>query len=155
MRSFEHESQPLAARLVPRLFLTSNVVFIAINGLVGLSLAPRGWLATLPVTGYVLGSAISTLPVARMQVRLGRKRSFQIGLVVAALSAMLCAYAAASQSFWMRGRHAERRVPCRQCVAVPLCRAGTGRPLSRIARQPVFIVAVVSVRCRSWRSARC
>ena len=30
------------------LFLTNNVVFIAINGLVGLSLAPAGWMATLP-----------------------------------------------------------------------------------------------------------
>jgi len=33
------------------LFLTNNVVFIAINGLVGLALAPLGWMATLPVTG--------------------------------------------------------------------------------------------------------
>ena len=31
------------------LFLTNNVTFIAINGLVGLSLAPLGWMATLPV----------------------------------------------------------------------------------------------------------
>ncbi len=29
------------------LFLTNNVVFIAINGLVGLQLAPVGWMATL------------------------------------------------------------------------------------------------------------
>ncbi len=91
----------LLLALCQGLFLTNNVVFIAINGLVGLSLAPQGWLATLPVTGYVLGGALSTLPVARMQLRLGRKRSFQIGLVVAALSALLCAYAAASQNFWL------------------------------------------------------
>ena len=31
------------------LFLTNNVTFIAINGLVGLQLAPNAWLATLPV----------------------------------------------------------------------------------------------------------
>jgi len=83
------------------LFLTNNVVFIAINGLVGLSLAPQGWLATLPVTGYVVGSAASTVIVARMQARLGRKRSFQIGLVVAAGTAALCAHAAARQDFWL------------------------------------------------------
>lgn len=83
------------------LFLTNNVTFIAINGLVGLALAPFGWLATLPVTGYVVGAALSTAPVARSQRRLGRKRSFQIGLVVAALSAGLCAWAAASQQFWL------------------------------------------------------
>ena len=83
------------------LLLTNNVVFIAINGLVGLALAPQGWLATLPVTGYVVGSALSTLPVAHLQARVGRKRSFQIGLVVGALSAGLCAYAAATQDFWL------------------------------------------------------
>ena len=42
------------------LFLTNNVTFIAINGLVGLSLAPVGWMATLPVMGYVVGGALST-----------------------------------------------------------------------------------------------
>ena len=31
------------------LFLTNNVTFIAINGLVGLSLAAYGWMATLPM----------------------------------------------------------------------------------------------------------
>ena len=33
------------------LFLTNNVTFIAINGLVGLRLAPSPWMATLPVMG--------------------------------------------------------------------------------------------------------
>lgn len=83
------------------LFLTNNVTFIAINGLVGLALAPFGWLATLPVTAYVVGAAVSTAPVARSQRHLGRKRSFQIGLVVAALSAGICAWAAVSQQFWL------------------------------------------------------
>jgi MFS family permease len=82
-------------------FLTNNVVFVAINGLVGLSLAPAGWLATLPVMGYVVGSALSSVLVARTQLRYGRKRSFQLGLVVAALSAALCAYAATSRNFWL------------------------------------------------------
>ena len=83
------------------LFLTNNVVFIAINGLVGLSLAPLGWMATLPVTGYVVGGALSTGLVARLQRRHGRKRSFQVGLVVAVLSAALCAYAAFAGNFWL------------------------------------------------------
>ena len=47
------------------LFLTNNVVFIAINGLVGFSLAPLGWMATLPVMGYVVGGALSTGLVAK------------------------------------------------------------------------------------------
>lgn len=83
------------------LFLTNNVTFIAINGLVGLNLAPLGWMATLPVMGYVVGGALSTGIVARTQSRFGRKTSFQLGLLVAVLSALLCCYAAYSRNFWL------------------------------------------------------
>ena len=83
------------------LFLTNNVTLIAINGLVGFSLAPLGWMATLPVMGYVVGGAFSTGLVAKTQHRFGRKTSFQMGLVVACLSALLCAYAAWSRNFWL------------------------------------------------------
>ncbi|QHE88667.1 MFS transporter [Hydrogenophaga sp. BPS33] len=83
------------------LFLTNNVVFIAINGLVGLALAPFGWMATLPVMGYVVGGALSTPLVARTQSALGRKASFQIGLLVALGSALLCAWAVMDRNFWL------------------------------------------------------
>jgi MFS family permease len=83
------------------LFLTNNVVFIAINGLVGFSLAPAGWMATLPVMGYVVGGALSTGLVARSQARWGRQRSFQLGLAVAFFSALMCAAALALGSFWL------------------------------------------------------
>ncbi len=83
------------------LYLTNNVTFIVINGLVGLSLAPLGWMATLPIMSYVVGGALSTWLVARTQSRLGRKTSFQLGLAVAVASALLCAYAAYSKNFWL------------------------------------------------------
>ncbi len=83
------------------LFLTNNVVFIAINGLVGLSLAPFGWMATLPIMGYVVGGAASTVLVAQTQMRYGRKHSFQLGLLVAMVSALACFYAAYSKNFWL------------------------------------------------------
>ena len=83
------------------LFLTNNVTFMAINGLVGLSLAPFGWMATLPLMAYVVGGALSTPLVAYTQRRLGRKASFQWGLGVAVLSALLCCYAAYSKNFWL------------------------------------------------------
>lgn len=82
-------------------FLTNNVAFIAINGLVGLSLAPYGWMATLPVMAYVVGGALCTGPVAWTQARFGRKVSFQLGLAVALGSALLGALAAHLQSFWL------------------------------------------------------
>jgi MFS family permease len=83
------------------LFLTNNVTFIAINGLVGLSLSPVAWMATLPVMGYVVGGAFSTSIVAKTQNYFGRRRSFQLGLLVAVFSALLCAYAAISRNFWL------------------------------------------------------
>ncbi len=83
------------------LFLTNNVAFIAINGLVGLRLAPYGWMATLPVMGYVVGGALSTPLVAYTQSRYGRRASFQIGLLVALLSAALAAWAVIDKNFWL------------------------------------------------------
>jgi MFS family permease len=98
--------QPMNVNLIllamcQALFLTNNVTFIAINGLVGLSLAPLGWMATLPVTGYVVGAALSAMPVSRLQARLGRKRTFQIGLLVAIGSAAMGALAVSIGSFWL------------------------------------------------------
>ena len=81
------------------MFLTSTVTFIAINGLVGFALAPVGWMATLPVTSYVIGGAISAPIVARVQTKWGRMRSFQLGLLMAAVSAAACAWAVNQQSF--------------------------------------------------------
>ena len=91
----------LLLTLCQGLFLTNNVTFIAINGLVGLSMAPLGWMATLPVMGYVVGGALSTGLVAKSQSRWGRRVSFQLGLLVALGSALLAAYAAWSHQFWL------------------------------------------------------
>mgnify|MGYP003583621269 CR=1 FL=1 len=83
------------------LFLTNNVAFMAINGLVGLALAPQAWMATLPVMAYVVGGALSTGLVARAQRRFGRRISFQIGLAVALVSALACAAAVVVHAFWL------------------------------------------------------
>ena len=83
------------------LLMVNNVTFIAINGLVGLALAPVGWMATLPVTGYVAGGALATGLVARHQRRFGRQRTFQLGLAVAMASAGVCAWAALTRDFWL------------------------------------------------------
>lgn len=83
------------------LFLTNNITFIAINGLVGYALAPAPWLATLPVMGYVVGSALSTKPVSKTQRRFGRKISFLIGIGVAVVAALTCLLAAMIGNFWL------------------------------------------------------
>ena len=91
----------LLLTLCQGLFLTNNVTFMAINGLVGLSLAPRPWMATLPLMGYVAGGALCANLVATHQRRWGRKRAFQAGLVVAITASALCAFAASTRQFWL------------------------------------------------------
>ncbi len=91
----------LMLTLCQGLFLVNNVTFIAINGLVGLRLAPSAWMATLPLVGYVVGGALFTGLVARNQRAWGRRRAFQVGLAVAVASSALCAYAAWSANFWL------------------------------------------------------
>lgn len=81
------------------IFLTNNVTFVAINGLVGLSLTTKAWMATLPIMGYVVGGALATSIVARTQKRFGRQKSFQLGLLIAIVSSLICAYAAYSKNF--------------------------------------------------------
>jgi len=93
--------QLLLLALCQGLFLVNNVTFIAINGLVGLELAPYNWMATLPIMGYVVGGAVAAPLVARTQMQWGRRVSFQIGLVVALGSALLAALAAQTHSFWL------------------------------------------------------
>jgi MFS family permease len=89
----------LLLALCQGLFLSNNVTFIAVNGLVGLDMAPVAWMATLPVAGYVAGGALAAPLVAKSQRALGRQRSFQLGLLVALITAGLCAWAVQIGSF--------------------------------------------------------
>lgn len=83
------------------LFLTNNVTLMAANGLVGLSLAPVPWMSTLPVAGYVAGGALAAPIVARHQRAWGRKRGFQIGLIIAMVASSICALAVVWSQFWL------------------------------------------------------
>jgi predicted MFS family arabinose efflux permease len=69
------------------LIVTSNVVLISINGLAGHALTPNKALATLPVTCFVLGGAVCTVPASLLMHRLGRKHGFSLGAAVASSAA--------------------------------------------------------------------
>jgi MFS family permease len=86
--------------LAQGLFLTNNICFMAINGLVGLALAPEPWMATLPICAYVAGGALMARLVGRHQLRFGRRRGFQIGLLVGFASCGLALWSALAQQFW-------------------------------------------------------
>src|SRR5690606_10155952 len=71
------------------------------GGLVGLSLLPPGQasLATLPVTAFVVGSALASIPAALLMQRVGRRAGFIVGLTVGALGSIAAALAFLAASF--------------------------------------------------------
>jgi MFS family permease len=200
------------------LLLTNGAGLIAMNGLVGYSLVDVKTIATLGATTYVLGSAVSTMPMSLWMAKVGRRRGFMAGafiniggcaLAVAALylksfalycvaTAVIGVYNAIGLQY--RFAAAEVAAPADKARAISLVlaggigggflgpaitrwgrdlfqtpflgsfallavvalvalavqaqvhvpkpaaeeRAGGGRPLSEIVRQPVFIVAVLA-----------
>ena len=83
------------------LLFTNNSTLIAINGLAGLALAPYVGLATLPVTCWVLGGAIGTMPASLHMKRVGRQRGLTAGTLWGIVGALICAGAIWLQSFWV------------------------------------------------------
>jgi MFS family permease len=83
------------------LLFTNNSTLIAINGLAGLALAPYVGLATLPVTCWVLGGAIGTMPASLHMRRVGRQRGLTTGTFWGIVGALICATAIWLQNFWV------------------------------------------------------
>ena len=83
------------------MLFTNNSTLIAINGLAGLALAPRAALATLPVTCWVAGGALATMPASLHMKRVGRQLGLTTGMFWAVAGALICATAIALQSFWL------------------------------------------------------
>jgi len=102
MNSSNHDARNvgLLAACQAMLF-TNNSTLIAINGLAGLSLAPHKWLATLPITCWILGGAIATMPASLHMKRVGRQRGLTSGTIWGIVGALICGEAIWLQSFWM------------------------------------------------------
>jgi len=83
------------------MLFTNNATLISINGLAGLALAPYAALATLPVTFWVLGGALGTMPASFHMKRVGRKRGLTWGTLWGVVGALLAALAIWLQSFWL------------------------------------------------------
>jgi MFS family permease len=83
------------------LLFTNNSTLIAINGLAGLALAPYKALATLPITCWVLGGAIATMPASLHMKRVGRQRGLTFGTLWGIVGALICALAIEMHLFWL------------------------------------------------------
>jgi MFS family permease len=83
------------------LLFTNNSTLIAINGLAGLALAPKAALATLPVTCWVAGGALATMPASLHMKRVGRQAGLTSGTLWGIAGALLCGSAIYLHFFWL------------------------------------------------------
>jgi MFS family permease len=82
------------------LLLANNAIAVTLNVLVGHALAPDKSLSTLPVTSWVVGSALSTFWASSFMRRHGRRAGFAVGATFGIAGTVLCAVAIQGRSFW-------------------------------------------------------
>ena len=85
--------------LCQALLYINNVTLITVNGLVGLALAPTPVLATLPVTTYIIGAALTTLPASLAMGRWGRRAGFMFGTAMGFAGTSLAAVGVFTANF--------------------------------------------------------
>lgn len=66
---------------------------VLLSGIIGEQIAPDPTLATLPSSLGVVSTALFSIPVAMLMRRIGRKRGFLLGALVAALGAAVIVFA--------------------------------------------------------------
>ena len=81
------------------LLLINNSTTIALTGLAGHALARHKGLATLPVTGWVVGAALATFPASLLMKRTSRGTGFAVGAVAGVIGATICSAALYLGSF--------------------------------------------------------
>ena len=74
-------------------------MIVLIGGLLGAELAPSPSLATLPISLMVVGQAVATIPAALLMRRIGRRKGFVIGAILAGMASLLASYSIGIASF--------------------------------------------------------
>jgi MFS family permease len=77
----------------------TGVTMIAVTGLAGFALADNKSFATVPLTCYVLGSAMTTIPASFLMKWIGRRAGFQTGTALGMLGGAICTLAMYIGSF--------------------------------------------------------
>ncbi len=77
----------------------TGVTMVAVTGLAGYALADDKSLATVPLTCYVFGSAITTIPASFLMKTVGRRAGFQVGTLLGMIGAFVCSFAIFAASF--------------------------------------------------------
>jgi len=90
----------LLAACQAMLFSNSSTL-ASINGLAGMALTTNPAFGTLPVTTWVLGGAIATLPASLYMKKAGRAQGLIAGASTGIVAALICALAIGLHSFWL------------------------------------------------------
>ncbi|HEX2215220.1 MAG TPA: MFS transporter [Xanthobacteraceae bacterium] len=77
----------------------NNIILISTGSIVGAMLAPNKALVTLPLSVYVVGLWLGTLPVGALSRRFGRRAAFQLGTACGVITGILCCLAMLWNSF--------------------------------------------------------
>ncbi|HVT55487.1 MAG TPA: MFS transporter [Xanthobacteraceae bacterium] len=102
MRIFSREPiQPDVLRLALAQALggANSAIIFATGAIVGEMFAPNKALATLPISLFVVGMALSTLPTGAVAQRHGRRTAFMIGTTLGVLTGLLASIAVLFGSF--------------------------------------------------------
>src|SRR6185436_13795692 len=91
----------LALSVCQGLVVANTITVFAVGSLAGSRLAPDKALATLSITAYTVGAALSTYLFSLFMKRNGRRAGFALGTLAGALGALVCAVAVLSQNFWL------------------------------------------------------
>ena len=78
---------------------TITSTMVAVTGLAGFALADNKAFATVPLTCYVLGSAITTIPASFLMKAIGRRAGFQAGTAAGMIAGAVCAAALYAADF--------------------------------------------------------
>ena len=79
----------------------TGATIATVTGLAGFALATDKSFATVPLTCYVIGSAITTIPASLLMRTIGRRGGFQVGTVVGMFGGAVCSLAVHIASFWL------------------------------------------------------
>jgi len=79
----------------------TGATIATITGLAGFALATDKSFATVPLTCYVIGSAITTIPASLLMRTIGRRGGFQVGTAVGMFGGAVCSLAIFAGSFWL------------------------------------------------------
>lgn len=94
-----HNSSVVRLALAQALSGANSTVVYATGAIIGHMLAPRPELATLPITMFVVGMALATLPAGQIARRHGRARAFQLGNLCGVLMGLIGALAIVQGAF--------------------------------------------------------